>query len=94
MSVKKIVEHLNAQVPDSFLGYWYGLNAINEDKAFIVEDAIGFEKHRKQGLNTFHHMKNELILYYVSTDKDFDEWYVEHEGNRLCACCRKRCRSS
>lgn len=66
---------------------WYNPSDILEDvgfKRYVSGNALFYEKERKSGSDkNCGHMKCSLMLYYISQESDFNEWYEEHDTTHV-----------
>lgn len=49
-------------------------------KVYVSNNALFYERERKSGsIRRCGHMKCSLILYYISQEADFNDWYQDHD---------------
>jgi hypothetical protein len=79
MSVREIVANYNnSDNFDYMVGWIIGLNLINQFKIYVSKNAMFYEREAKKGKNNCGHMKASLMLYYISQEDNFNDWYREH----------------
>jgi hypothetical protein len=84
MNVKSLIKiYENNDLEDYMVGWTDGLNSVNESKMYVYNNGILFEKTVKtKSLYNHGHLKCSMIIYYLSQDNDFFDWYRDH--NTIC----------
>lgn len=80
---QNILKHDNKKYYDINFGWIYGLNAINQDKEYVYNNAVLFEKYLKKNIHNSGHPPCSLSLYYLSQENDFNGWYDEASALKL-----------
>jgi len=62
---------------DPFVGYTDGINEVLQKKSYVYNNAVEYEKSRRQGISNSGHLKCSLILHYLKQEPDFSDWYVD-----------------
>ena len=53
-------------------------------KGYVSNNAVFYEKERKKGsTRKCGHMKCSLMLYYISQESDFNDWYENHDTKNI-----------
>ena len=84
MNVKQIIQNYeNEENYNEMIGWIDGLNNVNQLKHYVSNNAIYYEKYAKQNITKHGHMKASLILYYVSQEDDFHNWWYGHDTTNV-----------
>jgi hypothetical protein len=81
MNVKSLIDiYEKTDLEDYMVGWTDGLNFVNQNKRYVSENGIYFEKsHKTKSRHTGGHLKCSMIIYYLCQESDFFDWYRDHD---------------